>query len=98
MQKGDNKHALEKFEAAYRLAPSPRILFNRGKAHNALGHDIEALDDFERFLDEAPYAPKQSRDEAQRIVDSLRPKMSYLDIVTDDSGARVVDGKEVGVA
>jgi PEGA domain len=99
LERGDNRGALQKFEEAIRIFPSPKIRFNIGRAHAAMGNDVDALNDFEGFLDEAPYAPKQSRDEAQRIIESLRPRLSYVEIATDDVGARVtVDGKEVGVA
>jgi hypothetical protein len=99
MQKGDNRHALEKFDEAFQLVPSPRILFNRGKAHHALGDDVDALADFERFLDEAPFAPKESRDEATRVVEKLRPKLAYLDIQAEDPGSEIsVDGHTVGTA
>jgi hypothetical protein len=99
MKKGDNKGALEKFDQAFRLVASPKILFNRGKAHRALGEDLEALSDFERFLDEAPYAPKESRDEAKRAIDALRPKLAYLEFQVEDVGSAItVDGKDVGTA
>lgn len=99
MQKGDNRAALQKFEEAFRLVQSPKILFNRGKAHRALGEDVEALVDFERFLDEAPYAPKESRAEAERAVQALRPRLSYLEIQVDNPGSTIsVDGRQVGTA
>jgi hypothetical protein len=99
MKKGDNKGALEKFDQAFKLVASPKILFNRGKAHRALGEDLEALSDFERFLDEAPYAPKESRDEARRAIDALRPKLAYLEFQVEDSGSAItVDGRDVGIA
>ncbi|HEY7372656.1 MAG TPA: tetratricopeptide repeat protein [Polyangia bacterium] len=99
MQKGENRRALEKFEEAYRLVPSPRILFNRGKAHHALGDDVEALADFERYLDEAPCAPKESRDEATRVIEKLRPKLAYIEVQTDDAGSEItIDLRGVGTA
>ena len=99
MERGDNHGALEKFEEAFRLFPSPKILFNMGKAHHALGQEVEAVTALERFLDEAPYAPKESRAEAERVVESLRPKLSYLEIETDDSDCHVsIDGRDVGVS
>jgi PEGA domain len=99
MQRGDQRAALDKFEQAFRLVPSPKILFNMGKAHQAMGDDVEALTAFERFLDEAPYAPKESRDEASRAVRMLRPKVAYIEVQTDDVGARVaIDGQDVGTA
>ena len=99
LQKGDSRAALQKFDEAFRLVPSPKILFNRGKAHRALGEDVAALADFERFLDEAPYAPKESRVEAERAVQALRPRLAYLEIQVDDVGSTVsVDGREIGAA
>jgi hypothetical protein len=99
MDHGDNRGALDKFEAAFRLFPSPKILFNMGKARNELGQAADAVNDFERFLDEAPYAQKESRDEAERLIKVLRPQLSYLDLTTDDVGSRItVDGREVGTA
>src|SRR4051812_42525043 len=99
LQKGDSRGALEKFDEAFRLVQSPKILFNRGKAHRALGEDVAALTDFERFLDEAPYAPKESRVEAERAVQALRPRLAYVEIQVDDAGSTVsVDGREIGEA
>jgi hypothetical protein len=99
MERGDNEAALEKFEAAFRLFPSPKILFNMGRAHHALGQQVEALEAFERFLDEAPYAPKESRAEAVRAVESLRPKLSFLEVGAEDADCKIsVDGREVGTS
>jgi hypothetical protein len=99
LQKGENRAALEKFDEAFRLVASPKILFNRGKAHRALGENAEALADFERFLDEAPYATKESRVEATRIVEALRPTLAYVEVQTDDVGSRItIDGRELGTA
>jgi len=99
MQKGDNQGALAKFEEAFRLVSSPKILFNMGKAHLALGDEPKAAEELERFLDEAPYAPKESRDEAQRKLDTLRPRLSYLEVQTDDVGSTIsIDGQVVGTA
>ncbi len=99
LQKGDNRGALDKFEAAFRLVPSPKILFNRAKAHRALGETAEAVADFERFLDEAPYAPKESRAEATRVVEALRPTLAYIEVQTEDLGAAItIDQHEIGAA
>ena len=99
LEQGDSRGALKDFEEAIRLFPSPKILFNMGLAHKALGREVDAVNDFERFLDEAPYAPKQSRDEAERIIGEIRPRLSYIEIGTDDVGSHVsIDGHEVGVA
>jgi len=99
MQKGDNQGAVAKFEEAFRLVPSPKILFNMGKAHLALGDQAKALEELDRFLDEAPFAPKESRDEARKHVESLRPHLAYIEVQTDDVGSTVsVDGRVWGNA
>jgi hypothetical protein len=99
MQKGDNRAALAKFNEAFALVQSPKIMFNMGKAYRALGNDVEALRAFDAFLDEAPYAPKASRADAEREVQALRPKLSYIEVETEDTGSTVrIDGREMGKA
>jgi hypothetical protein len=99
MQKSDFGGALAKFDEAFRRVQSPKILFNRGKARQALGQEVGALEDFERFLDEAPYAPKESRREAQTAVDTLRPKLAYIEVQTEDANSLIsIDGRPVGQA
>jgi hypothetical protein len=97
MQTGDYREALARFEEAVSLVPSPRIAFDIGKAHLALRDEIQALDAFERFLQEAPGAPKSSRDEARRAVEALRPRLACIDIQSENIGAKVlIDGEAVG--
>ena len=99
LQKGDNRAALAKFNEAFALVQSPKIMFNMGKAYRALGNDVEALRAFDTFLDEAPYAPKASRADAEREVQALRPKLSYIEVETEDTGSTVrIDGREMGKA
>lgn len=99
LQKGDNRGALAKFNEAFTLVQSPKIMFNMGKAYRGLGNDVEALRAFDTFLDEAPFAPKVSRNDAEREVQALRLKLSYIEVVTDDTGSTVrIDGHDVGKA
>jgi hypothetical protein len=99
MDTGDNRGAIGKFDEAFKLFPSPKILFNMGRAHYALHEEVDALTDFERFLDESPYAPKESRAEAERVIAELRPRLSYLDLDVEDTGSHIsIDGREVGTA
>ena len=66
MDQGDEQGALAKFEEAFRLFPSPKILFNMGRAHLALARGGRGAHRLRAVLDEAPYAPKESRAEAER--------------------------------
>jgi hypothetical protein len=93
----DYQGALERFERAYKVVPSPKIHFNLGEAHLGLGEEPEALASFERFLDEVPSAPPASRSAARRKRDALRRRLGFVDAIATESGTTVlVDGKEAG--
>ncbi len=67
--------ALQKFEEAYRLFPSPKLHYNIGQAHSLIpGHDAQAYDEMSRFLTEAPDASPELRAAAQAVRERLRPK------------------------
>src|SRR5262249_11679473 len=51
---GQYDKAVEEFQAAYLLRPSPLLLFNLAQAHRKAGHSQQALDLYERFLREQP--------------------------------------------
>ncbi len=55
------------FESAQRLAPSPVLYYNIGLCHEGLGEWQEAIDDYRRYLAEAPNAPNRSQVE-ERIA------------------------------
>jgi hypothetical protein len=91
--------ALERFEQAYALLPSPLIFYDLGLAHLGLGDAPRALESFDRFLAEAPDAPADKRHKAERYRDELRGQVS---IVTLEADANVraaeltVDGLSLG--
>lgn len=51
---GDYPHAVEEFEAAYKLFPSPAMLFNLGQAYRLKGDRKPAIDYYQRYLKEVP--------------------------------------------
>src|SRR3954467_7868067 len=69
--RGEAAAALRKFEQAYAIFASPKILFDIGAADRLLDRPVEALQAFQRFLVEAPQAPAESRREAQEAVTTL---------------------------
>jgi hypothetical protein len=96
--RGDYAAALQKFEDARAVFPSPKIWFNVGAADRALARQVEALDAFQRFLDEAPDAPAESRREAQQAVAALKPALAGLNVECALGGVEVtIDGKSAGV-
>jgi hypothetical protein len=98
MDNGHAQEALAKFEAAYQIVPSPKVLFNMGLAHQALGNTIDALKCFQGFLEELPDAPEDSRAYAERQVERLRADVSFVDISANLPGAETrIDDQSVGL-
>src|SRR6266550_719215 len=58
--RGDYAAALDKFTAAYRIFPSPKLWFNIGQANRDLGRPVEAVAAFDRFLRNAGDAPPET--------------------------------------
>ena len=75
--------ALEHFEQAYALVPSPLIFYDLGLAHRGLGEGPRALESFERFLVEAPEAPTDKRRKAELYRDELGGQVSVVRLEAD---------------
>jgi hypothetical protein len=98
LDNGHAKEALADFEAAYRIVPSPKVLFNMGLAHQALGNSVAALECFEGFLGELPDAPEDARSYAEQQVGRLRMTVSFVDISANlPSGEVSIDGRAAGL-
>jgi hypothetical protein len=75
LKRGEHRIALDRFEQAYALVPSPKIHYDFGLAYLGLGRDADALSEFERFLAAAHDAPADKRDKAARYVAELRARV-----------------------
>ena len=78
---GDYTAALSKFQSAFGLYASPRILFNLGQCYDRLGRYDEATESFEGFLARAASAPAPARAEAQRALEELHSKVARVEVV-----------------
>ena len=97
--RGDYASALDKFTAAYKVFPSPKLWFNIGQANRDLGRPVEAVEAFDRFLTEAEDAPSETLAEARRSAAELKTKLGQLKVTCPTDGAEItVDGKQVGSA
>jgi tetratricopeptide (TPR) repeat protein len=97
--RGDYASALDKFTAAYKIFPSPKLWFNIGQANRDLGRPVEAVEAFDRFLTEAGDAPTETVTEARRSAAELKTKLGQIQITCMTDGAEItVDGKQVGSA
>jgi hypothetical protein len=89
--------AVESFSEAYRLVPSPKVLFNLGIAYLSVARYADALEALEGFLREATDAPAASQETARRHVEELRPKVATLDLTSDRPRAELfLDGRSRG--
>jgi hypothetical protein len=95
--RGDYATALDKFTAAYKIFPSPKLWFNIGQANRDLGRPVEAVAAFDRFLREAGQAPPETLSEARRSAAELKTKLGQIKVTCPTDGADVsVDGKPIG--
>jgi len=90
--------ALNQFQRAYALFPSPKLHFNMGQVYSELGRPLEALDHYERFTAEVKKedGPEQWNIAYERAF-KLRSAIMTVEIQTNIAGALVtVDGQIVG--
>jgi len=97
LKQGEYKDALRRFQEAYELVPSPKIFYNFGLAYMNLGRATEAVEAFERFLDEATDATPNLRANAERLRSELLPKVATIVVRCETEGAAIsVDGRAYG--
>jgi tetratricopeptide (TPR) repeat protein len=95
--------ALEKFNAAYDIYPSPNLLYNIGQTYQDLARPVDALETFERFLkvtdNDPTRAVQQQRGEVHTSMESLKNKVGRLQIDCPIAGAEIrIDGKRIGTS
>lgn len=90
MQRLDYDAALSFYEQAYAIEKSPALLYNRGRALQALRRFPEALDALEAFEREAPSELKARVPKLEGLLADVRSKVSALVLSTNVPGARVV--------
>ncbi len=95
--RGDFAGALDKFQAAYAIYPSPKLKFDIAQADRDLGRPVEAIEAFEQFLAQAPKSAPELLSEAYQSVADLRSKLAQLRIQCETADSEVaIDGKTVG--
>jgi hypothetical protein len=97
-QRGDLPKALTEFEAAYAAQPNFTVLYNIGQAHSALGHPVEAVTAFERYLAEGGEQVTASRrEEVLAIIATNRHRIGTLHVVgaATANGRVWIDGWEI---
>jgi hypothetical protein len=89
--------ALE-FEEAYRLSPAYAVLFNIGQVNAALGHSVEAVDAYEKYLKQGASAVPGSRvREVEAEISKQLDRIGTIAVRTLPEGAEIrMDGRLIG--
>jgi hypothetical protein len=94
---GDRVGAVKKFEEAYGVFPSPKILYNLGRAYRDVGRNAQAHQSLSRFLREVQSVAQDRRTEVEEWLADLEKLVGLLVIATDVSAVTItVDGTVVG--
>ena len=93
---GNSAAALERFDAAFALVPSPRLRFDRALAYRALGRTLEAARELAAFLRQPGDAPPASLKQARTLLAALDQHIGRLQIDSTVPAQVTVDGTLVG--
>lgn len=100
-ERGALSAALDEFEAAFAAQPHYSVLYNIGQAHAALGHPVEAVAAFERYLSEGgAQVGEARRTEVESLLQLSRRQIGALKVrVAAPDRTRVwLDGRELSQA
>lgn len=87
--------ALAEFANAWRLSPRPEIAYNIGRVHDRLGHPVESIDWYERFLATAEATTRtmrRLRDQVTRDLERLRARVGTVVVTVNVEEAIVSVG------
>jgi hypothetical protein len=98
-ESGDYAGALEKFNQAYAVYPSPKLWFNIGQVSRDLDRPVQAMEAFEKFLALTPDASPETIADARSSVAELQTRLGQVRLECPADGAELsVDGRVVGYA
>jgi hypothetical protein len=89
--------AAAEFQAAYSAVPHFSVLYNLGQSYQAIDRPVDALDAFERYLnDGGREVPPPRRARVEGHVATLRGRVATLHLSAAPADARLaIDGREV---
>ena len=87
--------ALIEYDAAYDLSRNWKILFNRGQCLVLLRREPEAIDSFQRYLDEgAKGVDPERRKQVENDIGKLKERLGFIVLVSTPDGTSIeVDGR-----
>lgn len=78
LEQGAFDAAIRDYEAAYRIFPSPKVLYNLARAYQAAGRLPDACDTFERFISGVAHGPAELQDELADRVAAAKADVASL--------------------
>ncbi len=92
--------AAQEFDTAYQISPAYAVLYNIGQVNVALGNPVEAVEAFEKYLDQAGTSiSAMRRKEVHDELDRQRARIGTLTLTVQPAGAEIhIDGKRVGTS
>jgi hypothetical protein len=87
--------ALDLYTRAYQIEPHPALLYNKGRALQALGRFPEALDELEAFERSADPELKSKVPKLGELIADVRKRVSTLKLSANVAGARVLVRRQV---
>jgi tetratricopeptide (TPR) repeat protein len=95
---GRDLEALQLFERALALAPTPRAIAQVALAQQALGHWVEAEDGLSRALSVTPQDPwiERNRLALEQALATVHGRLAWITVTTQAPGAEIwIDGRAV---
>ncbi|MGH7285288.1 MAG: hypothetical protein ACRELY_27510 [Polyangiaceae bacterium] len=83
--------ALAKFEEAYKIYPSPNVLFNIGREQHLLGRSLEAIRNYRAALANQLLNPSNA-DLAKTYIRELQTKLGRVEVTAPRDAQVLVDG------
>lgn len=88
----DYVDAVALYDEAYELSPEPRLLYNKGRALQALGRYAEALETLRSFQSHAPAELRASLVGLDELLEELRLRSTAIRVTVNVPGAKVMLG------
>lgn len=97
LAEGKYELAVECFEQAHQIFPSPKIQFNLGLAYRGLGRQAQAFAAFDRFLRDGSDAAPDHAAKARAELERLARLIGFVSVTSDAHQADVfLDGVAIG--
>lgn len=98
---GKARKALGKLDEAYKVLPTPTLLWPIAELHAQLGQPVEGLQALRRYRQEmapADMEPGQQQSDAAKLEEKLRAQLAYLQLEANQGATISIDDKEIGRA